>query len=95
MCKRLKIVAESQSKSFVYHLSKCYKSYTMKKTLGSIAKSQSLEATNQKLLYEVTDLNTEEPESISKLLRSGTPARGKDSSKVHPDFFAMCGVWLW
>ena len=46
VCKRLKIVAESQSKSFVYHLSKCYKSYTIKKTLESIANSRSLEAIN-------------------------------------------------
>lgn len=36
VCKRLKIVAGSQSKSFVYHLSKCYKSYTMEKHLNQL-----------------------------------------------------------
>lgn len=44
-------------------------------------------------MYEVVDLGTEEPESISKSLRSGTSARAKASSKVHPDFLScvMCG----
>lgn len=59
----------------------------MKKTHESIAKSRSHEEANQEIMYEIADLNTEEPENISKSFRSGISARAKASSKVHQDFF--------